>query len=242
MPFSILGGYICFCSGRELYEVYAGFLALTLWCFCPYVLGHGSLITPDVPAAALGLAVSYVFWRWLREPSWELAFFAGLVLGLAELTKFTLLVFYPLWLLMWGIYRVSQWNGEKGTGAICRNGPPGAAHKIDPVLFFPAMVARSNPTVVDDGTQRACSQCRLQLRGFLPAIRRLPISDSNVDWCCPLADVPKGAMNRFAGTWLGEWPVPLPKNYLQGIDTQKLDFERGRRSYLHGQWKDKGGW
>ena len=42
-----------------------------------------------------------------------------------------------------------------------------------------------------------------------------------------LANASNGNKNRFAGTWLGEMPVPLPKNYVQGIDTQKLDFERG---------------
>ena len=57
-----------------------------------------------------------------------------------------------------------------------------------------------------------------------------------------LANASKGNRNRFTDTWLGELPVPLPKNYVQGIDTQKLDFERGMPSFLHGQWKNKGGW
>ena len=35
IPFSILGGYVCFRWARDLYGVYAGFLALVLWCFCP---------------------------------------------------------------------------------------------------------------------------------------------------------------------------------------------------------------
>ena len=66
IPFSILGGYICLRWARDLYGVAAGFLALILWCFCPFVLGHASLITPDAHAAALGLTACYVLWRWLR--------------------------------------------------------------------------------------------------------------------------------------------------------------------------------
>lgn len=57
-----------------------------------------------------------------------------------------------------------------------------------------------------------------------------------------LANVSAGKGNRFADTWLGALPVPLPKNYLQGIDAQKLDFERGLDSYLRGQWADPGWW
>ena len=48
--------------------------------------------------------------------------------------------------------------------------------------------------------------------------------------------------NRFAGTWLGEIPVPLPADFVQGIDTQRLDFERGLPSYLRGEWADHGWW
>ena len=48
--------------------------------------------------------------------------------------------------------------------------------------------------------------------------------------------------NRFANTWLAEVPVPLPKNYVQGIDLQKVDFETGMYSYLGGTWNDNGWW
>jgi hypothetical protein len=49
--------------------------------------------------------------------------------------------------------------------------------------------------------------------------------------------------NRFADTWLGELPVPFPKNYVLGIDLQQSDFENyGRPSYLRGQWREYGWW
>ena len=46
--------------------------------------------------------------------------------------------------------------------------------------------------------------------------------------------------NRFAGTWLGHIPVPLPAEFVQGIDTQKIDFEREIESYARGVWSDRG--
>jgi len=53
---------------------------------------------------------------------------------------------------------------------------------------------------------------------------------------------PGNAGNRFAKVQLGELPVPLPKQYVLGLDTQKAEFERPHRNYLHGQWKQGGWW
>jgi hypothetical protein len=36
--------------------------------------------------------------------------------------------------------------------------------------------------------------------------------------------------------------VPLPAEFVQGIDTQKIDFERGIESYARGTWSDRGWW
>lgn len=46
--------------------------------------------------------------------------------------------------------------------------------------------------------------------------------------------------NRFRGTWAGQIPVPLPANYILGIDAQKKDFEIGRDSYFFGEWSKEG--
>jgi 4-amino-4-deoxy-L-arabinose transferase-like glycosyltransferase len=48
--------------------------------------------------------------------------------------------------------------------------------------------------------------------------------------------------NRFADSWMGHIPMPLPAEFVQGIDTQKIDFERGMESYAHGIWSDRGWW
>jgi 4-amino-4-deoxy-L-arabinose transferase-like glycosyltransferase len=48
--------------------------------------------------------------------------------------------------------------------------------------------------------------------------------------------------NRFAGTWLGAAPVPLPANYVLGLDAQRADFERPLPAYLRGEWRFDGGW
>ena len=49
--------------------------------------------------------------------------------------------------------------------------------------------------------------------------------------------------NRFADTWLGMMPVPLPKHYVLGLDAQRHDFEEPPwQSYLRGEWKSGGWW
>ncbi len=47
--------------------------------------------------------------------------------------------------------------------------------------------------------------------------------------------------NRFSDTWLGSILVPLPANYVLGIDAQKREFEDKMWSFLRGEWR-LGGW
>ncbi|GHT36743.1 glycosyl transferase [Planctomycetales bacterium] len=49
------------------------------------------------------------------------------------------------------------------------------------------------------------------------------------------------SVNRFGDSILGYIPVPLPSEFVQGIDTQRRDFERGLESYLFGKHQ-KHGW
>ncbi len=48
--------------------------------------------------------------------------------------------------------------------------------------------------------------------------------------------------NRFENSLLGYVPVPLPGEFVQGIDTQKVDFEKGLESYLLGKHQKRGWW
>ena len=101
MPvFSLIGGLVVFAWSRALYGVGGALLSLALWVFCPNVLAHTRLVTTDMGATALGALATFVFWLYLKKPSWRLALLAGLCLGLAELTKFSLIVLYGLWLLL----------------------------------------------------------------------------------------------------------------------------------------------
>jgi len=100
VAWSLLGGWLVYRWAGELYGRCAGLVALTLWCFGPNIIAHAQLVTADMPATVSGLAATYVYWRYLRRGDWDHAVWAGLLLGVAQLTKFTLLVLYPVWALL----------------------------------------------------------------------------------------------------------------------------------------------
>ena len=92
VPFTILGGIVCFLWASALFGKAPGVAALVLWCFSPNVIAWGSTICPDLAATSLGLLASYLFWRWLKQPTFSRALYCGLALGLCELSKLTWIV------------------------------------------------------------------------------------------------------------------------------------------------------
>ena len=220
IPFGLLGAIACFIGARVLFGQIAGLISLLLWCFNPYILGHGLTIMNDVPAAATGIAAVLLFWYWLHKQTFIDATLTGLTLGLALLTKFTLLIFYPLFILLWLIYRIPEYKTLKLAGCF---------KQIQQLLvMFAASLLVINMGYMFEGTGKPLGNFRFQTT-ILSGIETLQ-------------DVPSGGDNRFKDSLLGYIPMPLPKNFIQGIDTQRLDFERGLHSYLRGEWSDSGWW
>ncbi len=222
VAWSLLGAYLVYRWARELYGDWSGVLAMALWCFEPNVLANAQIVTPDLPATVAGLAATYVFWHYLRDPSWPRAWFAGVLLGVAQLTKFTCLVFYAVWPVLFVIW---QWAKPKEERV-----RPAAA------LGHAGLIAGLSLLIINLGY------------GFDRTGRKL--GDYRfVSWT--LAGEPEGPArmyahglwaNRFRGHWLGEVPVPLPAEYVNGIDLQRRDFESGFRSYLGGELRHRGWW
>jgi hypothetical protein len=158
-------------------------------------------------AAALGLFAGYTFWRWLRSPSSLTAAVAAVGLALAELSKLTWLVLFPLWPVLWVLY---SWD------RLCWK------HFRQLVGIFVLAVGGLNLGYGFEGTFTQLGDYQFVTRALGGK------EDGKIG-------------NRFSDSWLGTVPIPLPKNYVAGIDRQKLDFELRRPSYLRGEWK-KGGW
>ncbi len=208
IPFSILGALMCARWAGQLYGEWAAVGAATLWCFSPTVLGHGQLITPDVGAAAVGLAASYAYWRFMTRPTPKQAVVAGVALGAAWLTKATLLIFGIVWPVLWCLDRwVLRRHARR---------PPKLGELV-PVFLIAILVVHLG-------------------YGFEGSLTRL----GDIDFISRLG-VTRDGTPRFSGHWTGEILLPLPENYVRGIDRQKADFEAGWESYLRGEWR-KGGW
>lgn len=208
---------------HELFGIGGAALSGVCWTLSPLVVTNAQLFTPDIGAALACAGCCYLFYRWIRFPSWWMAFVVGVVLGLSLLTKFTLILLYgilpSLWLLSLAYVRrvEGSWKsrlcGELAQGAV--------------------MVATSL-LVINVGYGFEGSGRPLGEMPFLSKTLRGSLDPG------PSERFPTG--NRFAGTVLADVPVPLPANVFLGIDRQKLDFERGFRSYLRGVWRDHGWW
>ena len=220
MLFALIGGFACYFYSLRLYGFLCGIIALVLWCFSPYILGHAATIMPDAHTASLAVVAVLFFWGWLKQPDYTHAVYAGLTLGIAELTKFTLLIFYPLFILLWLLYRLLEYKSLK-LADWCNQ-----TKQIS--IMFTISLLVINMGYLFENTCKPLGSFRFQTTFF-----------SGVE---TLKDIPSGGGNRFKDSLLGSVPVPFPANYIQGIDTQRLDFERGFPSYLHGEWADHGWW
>ncbi|MEK6261414.1 MAG: glycosyltransferase family 39 protein [Planctomycetota bacterium] len=233
IPLVAVGGYVCYQWAKELYGTPAGLVALTLWCFCPNILGHGALMTSDAGAAAMGVLAAYAFWRWLEIPSRRHLSWAGATLGAALLTKLTWAILLPLWIVI-GIANEIAYRRSCPTRE-----PKGSLGRLGGVL----LILGTGVVVLNVGY------------GFSHTLQRLDefrfVSESfgNAGNVARLHNRPEStsfqfaAGNRFASSWVGAVRIPLPRDYLIGLDQQRFDFESaGLTSYLRGRHRHGGWW
>jgi dolichyl-phosphate-mannose-protein mannosyltransferase len=224
LPFSLMGGLFCFFWSRELWHSnLAGLISLFLWTFEPNILAHGELITSDCGAASIGLGACYLFWRWLRSPLWSRAAYAGLFLGLAELTKTSWLILFILWPML-GLFWLLTDSRNRSRKWL--SGGIRSSTSILQCLFILAF----GLYVLNLGYGFDGSLTKLKEFTFISKT---------------LTGLPKAGEpgNRLFDSWLGELPIPVPRQYLRGIDLQKKDLEDYHQlSYLRGEWKQGGWW
>lgn len=75
-------------------------LTLFFYALSPTVIAHGRYVTTDLAATAAFFVSTVVFLRWLERPTGKNLLLAGLALGLAELTKFSLILLLPVFGLL----------------------------------------------------------------------------------------------------------------------------------------------
>lgn len=214
--FSAFGLLVCFLYGSWLFGTAGGAVAGVLWLFSPYILGHGAHIGPDVPSAAMALAASASFHYALASNSEKWLTRSGVALGLAESTKFTLIILYPILILLAIVYRLPTWRKQtrkENLSETCRAF----------LLWFALSLVVVNSCYLFKGSFKPLGSFQFKSQLF--------------------SGKKTGELgNRFQNSWLGVAPVPLPADYLEGIDVQRVDFETGLNgtSYLNGRWSARG--
>ena len=236
---SVLTGIVVFRWARELYGPWAGCTAAALWAFSPTVLAHARLVTTDLGATSAGFIATYLFWTWLRRPTWRRTLGVGVVLGLAQLCKFSMLVLYPLTLLVWIVYRLAAAPARDDDGAA-----PPRPTLVGQLARLAVMYVLTLPII---NLGYLCSGT------FTPLGRFDFLSDElTVDAGATPAELAStrdpyvGRLiqrrSRFRNTWLAGLPVPLPYDYVAGYDEQRWETLAGYPVYLNGVFRRRGWW
>ena len=214
--FSILGGVFVYLWSSRIYGKIGGLLSLTLWVFCPNILAHGRLVTSDVAAASFCVASTYCFWRYLKKPGWTWAVASGIVLGLAQLTKFSLLLLYGLWPVLWLVKLILDGRSRWTLRSIMRDLGFGSL-----IVFLSVLTINLGYGFEKVGTPLASFKfvSRSLTRDVPPGEGRPTSRNELLDMAW------KHRENRFRGTFLASLPVPLPYHYLAGFDEQKIESE-----------------
>lgn len=102
LPITILAvflGIVIFLWTKELAGTIAGLIATTLYAFDPNIIAHSHYVTTDIGSAAFIFLAFYFFVRFLKAPDKKNILLAGLFLGLAEVTKFSAVLLFPVFSL-----------------------------------------------------------------------------------------------------------------------------------------------
>lgn len=220
LPFALLGACVCWRWATDLFGNASGLVALASWCLSPSVLAHASLATTDAHAAAIGVSAFYAFWCWLRAPTWRRALIAGVALGAAQLAKTLFLLFYPVMFVV--VILNASHAGEEGRRS-------SRASVFGMLLVIMAL----SLSIINTGYLFRGSFLRLDNYRFRSQAMNSLFGVSN------RVNVREDALS---GACFSAFRVPLPKDYVLGIDRQKLDFESGSRCYLDGEWREQAGW
>ena len=96
----ILSGWLVWRWARQRYGPRTALIVLLLFVLSPTILAHSRYVTTD-SAAALGfIAGLYYFLRWHKMPSTSRLIVAGVVFGIAQLLKFSLILLVPLYAIL----------------------------------------------------------------------------------------------------------------------------------------------
>ena len=211
-----LAGLFLYKFAKEVYGHRGGIFALFLYVFNPNIIAHSRLATIDIGATCMIFLSIYCFWRFLKHRDARSAIIAGIALGLAQLSKFTALILYPIFFLIFAALILNR--------AFCADDEEktyGGRMLIKDGGYFILIVSISvlliNMGYLFSGT-------------FTPLGKYMFLSEP---------------MKKLSSLCWHALPIPLPYDYLTGFDSQ-LAISAGNNpfyaGYLMGERSLTGWW
>jgi Dolichyl-phosphate-mannose-protein mannosyltransferase len=220
--FAIAAALLVFFAAREMFNVRAGLIALTLFCFDPNLLAFGAYVTTDMAASCTIFATIYALWRYLQRPTPARLIVTGIAAGLALAAKHSTVLLAPMLVLLLA--------GELAARALAARRPRDAKQTTLARTALQYAAALAVITIVGVTVLWA-------FYGFRYAARPAPLalSPSLTDYVGPLAGIQARGLLFAARFHL------LPESYLYGLaDVRKMandmpSFFFGH-VYQHGIW------
>ncbi len=214
------GGILLFVWASKLAGCPAGAVVAALWLLDPNVVALSSIITTDVGAAVTGGLACYCFWRFLLNPGWPGMLCAGIALGLAVASKFSLIALYPAWVVLAIGSRV------RPRLALAQTTKMQLAGMVLLIVLTSLLVV--NLTYVFDGSLHPIGGFKFRSRLLSGVVTRRVLEPPT--------------NNRFRDTPFADFPVPFPREYVLGLDLQKWDAEIGLTDVRRGAVVRGGHW
>ena len=200
---------VVFRWAQALYGASGGLLALFLFTWDPNIVAHARLTTTDIYATGMTTAALYSFWRFVDWGGWPRAWASAIVLGLAQLAKYTCAYLFPIFVLLaLGYYLPDLWRAARG-GRLRE-----LAGRVGRFLGYSAFFLAISVAVINVGFLGHGTLYPLRAWGFRSAGFRSV----------------QAALAPFP--WL-RLPVPYP--YVEGLDWVLADERAGVNVYLLGQ-------
>ncbi len=212
LSFSVAGALVLFIWLYQALGLFVANIGCIAFYFCPNLLAFAPTIEPDVGAAAMGLLACFACWKYLCWSRIDAVLLAGGALGLALLTKLTWLTAVVALPITMGIVLL---------------------------IFRIQLQRKSIKQYIGDLVVFLCMALFTLNLGYLFEGTFKPLGEH--EFCSEMLGGPGCNVsvhgNRFKGTWLSSLPIPVPRNYLLGIDYLKYEVETKKWSFLLGEWK-----
>jgi hypothetical protein len=121
-PIVLIGlvlGLFIYIWTKEIAGTLAGLFALVLYAADPNILGHDHYVTTDLGIAAAIFIAYYFFIKFVKRPTWKNVILAGIFLGVAQLTKFSAVLLFPIFTLFAVVYALAlpsdSWKNKMKT-------------------------------------------------------------------------------------------------------------------------------